>query len=357
MQTQIISQREYKNELEQDIDGSVIFDGDGDGVGAAAIWLMANPGKYVAVTNQQKSKRDLVKEASIAIPSEYLARKKVAVLDISAEQNMADLELLVERGVRIDFIDHHTPSETKLHEDIANYSRPDSREISTASLAYNALEEKLSKGEKRKAAQLAVLGLANDGKGRAARKLFGGTMGKDEMEKLLYFGKVLNYAACLGNTLDFAEVLKGLSEFENIFVYFDNSRVKEVAEEMESSLTEFETRISPLPADKTTVYFFPQETEKDTVLGLASYSNYLNSRAEENPEQHYLGILRTDTGKTRFSVRGPEALKLTEFLAQAYGARALGRETAAGFDTERPVEEVELVEKLGGIQNGKRNEI
>ena len=105
METQIISQKEYQERnLEREIDGAVVYDGDGDGASAVAIWLMQNPGKYVTFTNQQKGERELVKGVFKTIPAEYLERKKCGVFDISAEQNLKGLENLAQTASEVDFI-------------------------------------------------------------------------------------------------------------------------------------------------------------------------------------------------------------------------------------------------------------
>jgi len=348
METQIISQEEYKGRnLEREIDGAVVYDGDGDGTSAVAIWLMQNPGRYVAFTNQQKGERELVKGVFKTIPAEYLQRKKCGVFDISAEQNLQGLENLVQTASEVDFIDHHT--QINVPNGIRNYAKPDSREISTAYLAYEAVKDRLDEKQKGKAIYLAILGLANDGKESAAKKLFANQVEEEKMNKLVYFGKVLNYAANLGNTLNFSEVLKGLVENDNILNYLENSQVAEVAKEMEASLAGLKTKITKQTAKGVEVYSFPYGTEKERVLATAAYSNYLNEKAAQSSSGTYIGLIKIPEGKTRVAIRGPNALTLAGKLAQEYGAKHAGRETAAGFDTERQVKEGELIEKLGGI--------
>jgi hypothetical protein len=350
MKTQIIPQRVYEKNPEMNIDGGVIFDGDGDGVSAAAIWVMQNPGKYVAITNNRKSNRQLVKEARRVIPPEYFTdrfrAKRFAVLDISAEQNEEDLEGMLNAGAKIDFIDHHTNQDMRLLEFMSNFSKPDSREISTASLAYDAFGINFIYAQRIKAAQLAVVGLSNDGKGRAAQKLFEKDIPEEDMKSLLHYGPVLNYAASLGNTLDYGVVLSGFVDSQKVLDYLKNSDVNKVAQEMESSLAGLNSRINQIGTRQAQVYLFPSGTEKDVVLGLAAYSNYLNAKAAEIPKEYHMGILRTDDGKTRFAVRGPEALKFAESLAGNYGSKALGRYTAAGFDTTQRVNESDLIYRL-----------
>jgi len=339
MKTQIISQKEYTN---QNIDGTLVFDGDGDGAGAAAIWLMQNPGKYVSFTNQQKSQRDLVKNVFETIPEEYIQNKRAGVFDIAAQQNREALEQLVNLGVNIDFIDHHSNISIN---GISDFSQPDSRQISTAILAYEHYKKKLTDEENEKAKDLAILGLANDGKSRAAKKIFE-NVNQEKMAKLCYYGTVLNYAANLGHTLDFTEILKGLSS-ENVLDYLENSKVAEVANEMETSTALLLSKTRRTSKKGLEVYTFPNQSSKDKILANGVYSPFLNSEMEKDPENLHVGIIHMEDGKYKVAIRGPNALSLAEKISKHYNGDYGGRETAAGFSTTQTVETSELIAKLG----------
>jgi len=89
-----------------EVDGAVIYDGDGDGTSAAAMWIMTNPGEYLAFTNTQKGDRDLVRNLFSAEGWEDF--KRVGIFDVSAEQNLDGLERLSSSGISTEFYDHHT---------------------------------------------------------------------------------------------------------------------------------------------------------------------------------------------------------------------------------------------------------
>lgn len=347
LQTRVYSPKEYQEQRPK-LDGIVVYDGDGDGASATALWLGQNLGSYLAITNTRKDKRNLVEEI-FNLGLKPSRDTKVGIFDISAEQNLADLERLAKLGAHVEFYDHHTKITPP--KGIINNSKPDSRENSTSMITYNCLREKYPTLEDdiiRKMAHLAVLGMANDGKTSGAERLGLPFTSKIEINQLGYIGKVLNYAASMGNTIDFVNLLKELLEVKDLIPYlYKNPEINRVARDMESSLQDLKARIKKIQLPGQTIYVFPRETEKDRILSQGAYPTILDEEAKADITREYVGLIQTTDEKYRISVRGAQALKLAEKISQGYEAKAVGRETAAGFDSKREIKESDLVARLG----------
>lgn len=341
----IYSQREYA-EKKPEIAGAVIYDGDGDGTSAASIWLMQKNGNYLAITNKQKYERALVKEIFNSPLIKY-NNLDVGVFDISAEQNMDGLKRLVDSGAKIDLVDHHT--RISLQTGINNYTAPDSREVSSAYLSFQMLKNKnLSKEEIEKAIHLAVVGLANDGKISFAKRNFS-DISEENIGKLCYLGKSLNYASNKGNTLDFVDVLRDFSDSKDLLNCFSKEKFKNLANEMNSAIENLTSRISKSRVNGFFLYAFPDETEQDKILSQSTYQNFLDEESVKNPLSAHIGILQPTNGKYRVSIRGQNALELAKSLSKNYNSEFVGRETAAGFDTTKEVKLLNLESMLESI--------
>lgn len=344
MKNQIYSIKEY-TEIKPKIEGIIVYDGDGDGTSAAAIWLMANKGDYIAITNEQKDKKDIVNEI-FKIPSLKLKKMKIGVFDLPAEENFGGLEKLLELDAEVDFLDHHT--KISLPTKINNYSRPDSLEITTSSIAYSLLnKDGLNEDEINKAIHLTILGLANDGKQAGFLQLFP-DLPEQIYSKLLHFGKVLNYGANKGNVLDFVDILKGFSDNKQILDFcLSNRKINEIADDMEITIKNLNSRIIREKRDKFRVYSFPSKDDFDRLLSRSLYSSILNEGFMKYPNIAHIGVLQISDGQYRLSIRAKNALELAMKVSEEYGAKAKGRVTGAGFDTKIGIETVKIISILG----------
>lgn len=336
--------------INHSINGALVFDGDGDGASAAALYArsfhstQAYTPAYVAITNKQKGDRSLVKRVfdftSSKPPIDSRSPRSVAVFDISAEQNLPDLERLVNSGASVDFFDHHT--QIALPEGIKNYAKPDSRDTSTVSIVYETILGNLSAEEKSEAARLAIIGLANDGKDSAASRLAQGILSEDEIKKIIDYGHALNYAANKENRVDFAQVAKALSQSPS--AYLQSREIADLYTERKEALAILQSKLQKHARGDIAVYGFPYATEEEAELSRAAYPEVLNGVARDN--LLVAGVINLGNGKYRVSVRGRDALKQASKAAEHYGAKAMGRETAAGFDSERTITPSELLQKL-----------
>lgn len=329
-------------------DGILIFDGDGDGAAAAAMYARNFPGTYDGVTNTQKGERDLVRHIW-GYMNEQEFPSRVGIFDLAAEQNMSDLESLAKCSFHksIDFVDHHT--HVKLPEGINDLSEPDSRENCTASILYNHLLPNIS--DKEEATCLAVLGLANDGKDSAARKLGANFLPISEVEKIIKYGHALNYAANKGGIIDFIGVADGLTQGPRHYLH-NSSEIGGLVELRESVIRDLASRIQKSNQGNVSVYEFPQGTEEDRELSRAVYSEVLNEYASHNSSSILAGIICLPDNNYRVAMRGPKVFPIANRLAMAYGKdHASGRDTAAGFDTPTRVNSSQLLTKIMETEN------
>ena len=325
------------------VDGALVFDGDGDGASAAAMYMRYNPGVYVGFTNTQKGQRDLAKYVSDTFsPTELASMKRVAVFDISAEQNMPALEEIASSVETLDFVDHHT--KMPLPGRINNHSKPDSPEVCSSSILYDYLKDKLSQPELTEATRLAILGLSNDGKDHYAKKLGQGILPKEEIDHILNCGHALNYIANKGNEIDFIGVARELAYSPQ--KYLSSFELKYLMELRKQAISQLKSGAHTLTSGNLEVLVFPHTTEEEIELSRSAYPEILNERSSNNPDRILVGIIYLPDGKSRVAMRGRNILPLAEKVAPHYDSKALGRETAAGFDTSREVESSDLLTKL-----------
>lgn len=326
----------------------VIFDGDGDGTSAAAIWLMDKPGKYIPITNQQKNDRKLVQK--IFKESNYQNFQNIGIFDIDAEQNIDALNA-IPKNLNVDFIDHHTKDPSIIPSYINNLTQLDNRNNCTATISYEIAKQKgiLDNFEKlTKATELATIGLSNDGKNTAANKFGEGILFLNTREHLIEYGKALNFGAATGK-MDSAKILKGFVKSNSPLRYLIHAeKPNQLIEERKNAINSLENNSEVEEKEGIILYKLPSKTEWDKELSVIGYNEFMNSRTKTSPEKIHIGLIETPEGKYTFSARNEEgqAYELINKVAQIYGKTALGRETAAGFSTDKPVNKKNLLEKI-----------
>lgn len=351
MKTQVISLEDALQE-DSSLDGAVIFDGDGDGTSAAAIWLATQPeGKYVAITNPKKSERDIVREV-LQLPK---LPPRVGIFDLDTESNLLALEELSQRNTEVTFMDHHTRDSSLLPREIVSYVQADGRKNCTATIAYEFadtrgyLDEPLKKS---KAIQLAIVGLANDGKGTAARKFGGNFISPEERETLINHAQAINFGAARGS-LDGARLLNFFLECESpLQALIQSQEITQLITLRDETIESVNRGTKVCEEGHLRFYLFP--TEGDAIDNcLDAYNEIMNGHMQEEPDQVHIGVLRTREGY-RFvgrwgngNVRG-----IMDKLARVYGfGTAKGRETAAGFDTSSEIDNSQTFKNVRGAYN------
>lgn len=341
---------------------TVIYDGDGDGIPAAAIWLMDKSGEWAAVTNKQKNERALVEPTISNIINECyewgkgIYVEKAGVFDLDAENNSKGLELLSSTSSNVDFVDHHTRDLSKIPNGVNNFAKSDTRDNSTATISYD-LAEYLGVLEnpvnRYKATQLAIIGLANDGKGSASQKFGGDLISFQDREDLIKYAKAINFGAG-GGISNGIELLNG---FVNNLVpvdYLRNSKeVNYLFKKREETIRDIGNRTLKQEINGLVTYVFPHDNMKDKETSLMAYNEFMNSQMENCPSKVHSGILKTPENKWRISIRdiNEGAYKIANSLASQYSLKVSGRDTAAGFDLAEEIDSQELLNKIIGVYN------
>ncbi|MEK6888911.1 MAG: hypothetical protein AABW80_02270 [Nanoarchaeota archaeon] len=327
---------------------AVIFDGDGDGTSATAIWLMHNHGDYLAITNAQKNDRALVQHVLTAFTPEKLARARIGIFDLDAENNQQALEALAKTGANVDFVDHHTRDARIIPAELHTYVETDTNANSTATIAYNLADSlgALNHQESRiRAAQLAVIGLANDGKKQASLQFRPDLIGPETRRKLCAYGKGINFGAGEG-TLDSVALLRGFSETDRPLEYLEsNSPINELVEKRQTEINFIDHSSRVRGSAGLLFYLFPCSTPEEQKRSLAIANEYLNTQMEENLEWYtHVALFKTPKGVWRVGGRNgakrPPIRTVLEKLAQNYGSpEVVGRGTASRFEISQDVDQ------------------
>ena len=349
MTTRLVTLEERSN---YDTDGAVVFDGDGDGTSGAALWLMQNPGTYVAVTNKTKSNRDLVRILTEGTTREELSNKRIGIFDISAEDNASSLEDLALSEAKVDFVDHHTKDASRVPKSLDRYMEKDGRDNSTSTIAYKIAEQGgvlSSQQSRRKATELAVIGLANDGKESAALTFGGDILSGDERTKLIGYAKAINYGSSAGE-IDSLEILRGFVTEDPLKYLQESAQVNGLVTKRAEAIRDMIARAEKRETGKFVMYVLPGSNPEDQRISQAAYSEFLNSEVARDESRSYTATLQLPDGRWRVATRSktnPNALVLMNRIGTHYSKEAKGRETAAGFDADK-VEPDKLYEQLRG---------
>lgn len=327
----------------------VVFDGDGDGTSAAAIWLLDKPDRYFAITNKFKSNRSLVKEF-LEIPKyqNFQSIEKLGIFDIDAEQNLEALKKIPWK-IETDFIDHHTKDPSVVPFGIHNFAEPDSRENCTATISYNIAQRRntLNDSNLIKATQLAIIGLANDGKTSASQNFGGDLVSKEDRESLIKYAKAINFGSATGK-LNSKNLLEGFVKYSLPLNYLISAeKPNQLIEERRKTIYTLEENSKITEKEGIVFYELPSKTNEEKEISKIAYNEFLNSQMTKAPEKIHLGLIETPEGSYIFSARDEkgQAYELIEKISEKYGKKAFGRNTSSGFSTEN-VERKNLLEKI-----------
>jgi len=322
-------------------DGTVIFDGDGDGTSAAAIWLINRPGNYIAITNQQKSDRKLVKRIFDQGTIHNLSSQQIGVFDIAAEDNVAALEKLSKTGADVHYIDHHTRDQSLIPRLMNNHCVEDNRMVSSASISYEVAvnEDRLRTAEDyHKAKELTTIGLANDKKSTASKRFGLHTLSEEHIAKLIKYAGAINFGSQSGK-LDSTELFKGFVRNQEILPYLVSSQeVNHLVKDRLRSIKSVFDSARKYKEGSLELYVLPNSTQEERVLSTGAYPEILGDLTIANPSIAYVCALRTPKGDWKMAGRDPNALGLMNTIARHYGKVAKGRQTAAGFVTSLEVD-------------------
>lgn len=284
-----------------------IFNGDADGLCALHQLRLAEPRDATLVTGV---KRDIaLLKGLTAGPGDELT-----VLDVSLNENRADLQRLLAAGARCLYFDHHFPGEIPRHPGLRAFIDT-SPQVCTSLLVDSYLQ-----GAQRIWAVAAAFGDNLEESARRAAQPLGLT--PDQLDQLRELGQCLNYNA-YGETVEDlyyhpAELYRRVSRFRDPFAFMAEDPAFEVlkrgyAEDMTQALA-----LSPQSAtQRTALYILPDAAWARRISGV--FSNHL---ARSHPQRAHAVLVPKRAGGYSVSVRSP--------LSHPAGADALARRFPTG---------------------------
>ena len=309
-----------------------IFNGDADGICALLQLRLAAPIDSILVTG---AKRDVALLDRVAgAPGD-----SATVLDISLAVNRAALQRLLERGVAIQYFDHHYAGEIPVHPGLEAHIDPD------PSVCTGILVDRHLGGRHRVWAVAAALG---DNLTAAARALASSlALTAQQVAALRDLGDCLTYNA-YGVGVDDAivhpaELFRVLLRHGDPFRFMATDAAFVAIDDARRGDLDLARRTRPAQAlPRARVYVLPDAAWARRVRGI-----FGNELANAEPGLAHAVVTATAGGGFAVSVRAP--------LANATGADALcrrfpgggGRAAAAGIDELPPERLDEFVQALG----------
>jgi hypothetical protein len=293
-----------------------VFNGDADGICALHQLRLDEPADAVLITGVKRDNRLLSR-----VPAG--AGDEVTVLDIGLDRNREALLALLERGVRVHYVDHHYPGDIPAHP-LLTHHIDTAKEVCTSVIA-----DRLVTGRHR---PWAVVGAFGDNLAATARKLAAelGTPA-DAVERWRDLGECLNYNAYGDTEADLicppAQLYRMLSPYhepddfvrtEPLFERLHRTR----AEDMGAALA-----LAPaVTAPGLRLYRLPDVAWSRRVVG--SFANHL---ARTHPEEASAVLVPDRRGRLSLSLRVPGGAPVAadEFCRRWGGG---GRRIAAGAD-------------------------
>ncbi len=294
-----------------------VFNGDADGICALHQLRLAEPRQAELITGP---KRDLALLKRVTAD----AGDHVTVLDITVEKNSAALATLLERGVAVQWFDHHNPGELPVHHGF------DAHIDTAADVCTSLIVDRHLNGRYRAWAVAAAYGdNLHDAARRTAEPL---GLSEQRLADLRELGECLNYNGYGDSLADLhfhpAKLYSRLHDYADAFVFVaesaDFARLKAgYAEDMAQARA-----IAPQVARASgTIYVLPDAAWARRVSGV-----FANELAQTHPARAHAILTRSPKGHYVVSVRAP--------LANRVGADTLcmrfetggGRKAAAGIN-------------------------
>ena len=294
-----------------------VFNGDADGICALHQLRLADPVASELVTG-------LKRDAALVARVQAEAGDAVTVLDLSLDRNREAVSRLLERGVRVVYLDHHEAASLAPHPNLDITIDPDPEEC-TSTLVDRRLE-----GRHR---LWAVAGAFGDGLDRTAVRLARGLdIGPRALEVLRELGAALNYNA-YGQTQDDVivhplELYRIVSGHADPFALVHKEPViahlsRERHADLERALATPPVRSLPM----FDAYVLPDEPWSRRVSGA-----FANRLAERDPRRAHAVLTPSAKGGYVVSVRSPAD---SSYSAAAFCREVPtggGRRAAAGID-------------------------
>ncbi len=310
-----------------------VFNGDADGLCALRQLRLAEPVDSQLITGP---KRDIsLLERVDAGPGD-----SVTVLDVSLDRNRAALLLLLERGARVRYFDHHFAGDVPAHaglEAVLDTSK---------GICTSVLMDRYLKGRFR---VWAVVGAFGDNLDGVALELGGSLpLGAAELEKLRELGRSLNYNAYGESESDLlihpAQLYARLAKYEDPLRFFAEDRIVTRLQAARHADLKAAMDVKPRwTGERASAYLLPDRPSSRRVLG--AFANHL---AGIDPRRAHAVLAPRARGGYIVSVRAPAgASSSADALCRQFPTGG-GRRDAAGIDN-LPAEQLEeFLERFSG---------
>ncbi len=299
-----------------------VFNGDADGLCALQQLRLAQPAEARLVTGV---KRDIALLARVhCAPGD-----QVTVLDVSLQENRADLLRVLAEGAAVTYFDHHMPGEIPRHErlQVTVDTAPD--------VCTSLLVDRHLGGAHRVWAVAAAFGDNLEAAARRAAQAL--RVSAAELEELATLGTLLNYNA-YGDTLadlhfDPAELHRAMAGQADALRFFRQApQMKELQRGYAADLAHAEGLAPAVDSPLAWAFRLPGEPWARRVQGV-----FANRLALQAPHKATALLVENPDGTLRVSVRAP--------LQRPQGADAVcrpfaggGRAGAAGINALPPAE-------------------
>ena len=312
-----------------------VFNGDADGLCALHQLRLDDPQETELVTGTKREN---------ALLHRVHAREgdSVTVLDVSMSGNREALLALLERGVRVRYVDHHEPGEIPRHPllDALIDTSPD--------VCTSALADRLVEGRQR---AWAVVGCFGDNLPDTARRL-ADAMGLDDARRARWqtLGECLNYNAYGLSEDDL--VYRPAQLYRALAPYADPDRFIEGEPHFERLRTarsaDLEQALACVPeplGPGAVLHRLPDAAWARRVSG--SFANHV---LNADPQRaHAIAMPRPGTGLLQVSLRLPPGSAASAHeLVKPFGGG--GRRGAAGIDALDPAELPRLAQRLAALR-------
>lgn len=294
-----------------------VFNGDADGICALLQLRLAYPVESVLITGV---KRDIGLLSRVSAEAD----DQLTVLDVSLDKNRNALQKLLEKGVRIFYIDHHFPGEIPMHSGLT--ARIDTNANVCTSLLMDAyLGQRFT--------AWAVTGAFGDNLEAAAYQAAQSlNLSARELLQLKQLGICVNYNAygsCVTDLYFPPDALfRYLNGYASPFDFMTDQA--EVYQQLLSGYAEDMDLAGQVSAtyqtDAIAVYILPDEKWARRVIGV-----WANELANRHPDKAHAILGSNQKGGYQVSVRAPLNIKsgANELCALFSGG---GRKAAAGID-------------------------
>lgn len=309
-----------------------VFNGDADGLCALHQLRLEEPCKSVLVTG---AKRDI----ELLPRVEATSGDSVTVLDLSAATNHAALVTLLERGVAVQYFDHHFPGELPQHPKLTAAIDTSPR------VCTGIIVDRYLKGKQRVWAAVAAFG---DDLIEPARAL-AGELGLDgaQQRALQELGEALAYNAYGDTETDLivhpAALYRRLAPYADPFrLLAEEPLIARIAETRREDLARAAKAEPDYLSGRAAVYVLPDAAWSRRVRGALG-----NELAQRHPDRAHAILTPNAEGGYVVSVRAPRS-KPTGADALCRGfASGGGRASAAGINHLPPEGVRDFVRRLG----------